>query len=127
MSAQVHEAGFEVVYHNDLSPCNFVFRQQIPVAIIDFDAAAFGRRVYDLGYAAWLWLQIGDEEISPREQVRRLALFANAYGELECSAIVEAMLVRQTIIIQQGRRAANNAMAEWAQAARIWTLRELAV
>ncbi|WP_165504856.1 phosphotransferase [Rhizobium pisi] len=54
MSAQVHEAGFEVVYHNDLSPCNFVFRQQIPVAIIDFDAASFGRRVYDLGYAAWL-------------------------------------------------------------------------
>lgn len=43
-----------VICHNDLSPCNFVFRDGLPVAIIDFDAAASGTRARDLGYAAWL-------------------------------------------------------------------------
>jgi Ser/Thr protein kinase RdoA (MazF antagonist) len=28
----------ETVCHNDLSPCNFVFRDGSPVAMIDFDA-----------------------------------------------------------------------------------------
>jgi Ser/Thr protein kinase RdoA (MazF antagonist) len=32
--------GAEVVCHNDLSPCNFVFRERSPIAIIDFDSAA---------------------------------------------------------------------------------------
>ena len=31
-------AGTEVLCHNDLSPCNFVFRGGAPVAMIDFDA-----------------------------------------------------------------------------------------
>jgi hypothetical protein len=30
----------ETVCHYDLSPCNFVFRRGLPLAIIDFDAAA---------------------------------------------------------------------------------------
>lgn len=37
-------AGFEVACHNDLSPCNTVFRDGHPVALIDFDAAAPGLR-----------------------------------------------------------------------------------
>ncbi len=43
----------EVACHNDLSPCNFVFRDGRPVAIIDFDATELGIRARDLGYAAW--------------------------------------------------------------------------
>ena len=35
-------AGIEGVCHNDLSPCNFVFRNGLPVAMIDFDAVAPG-------------------------------------------------------------------------------------
>jgi aminoglycoside phosphotransferase (APT) family kinase protein len=36
-------SGQEIVCHNDLSPCNFVFRSGKPVAMIDFDNAAPAR------------------------------------------------------------------------------------
>jgi hypothetical protein len=59
------KACIEVACHNDLSPCNTVFRDRRPVAFIDFDAAAPGSRAWDLGYAAWLWLDLGNPEHLP--------------------------------------------------------------
>jgi Ser/Thr protein kinase RdoA (MazF antagonist) len=63
----------EIVCHNNLSPCNFVFRDG-PIAIIDFDAAAW-LAPWDVSYAAWLWLDIGNEDYSPYHQA----------GEFVCS------------------------------------------
>ena len=45
----------EVVCHNDPSPCNYVFRGDQPIALIDFDHAALGPRLRDVAYAGWLW------------------------------------------------------------------------
>lgn len=70
----------EVVCHGDLGPCNTVFVEGMPAALIDFDAARPGRRADDLGYAAWLWLDMGNDELSARAVGRRLALFSAAYG-----------------------------------------------
>jgi len=33
IGARGREVGIEVICHNDLSACNFVFRQQTPIAI----------------------------------------------------------------------------------------------
>ena len=52
----------KVICHNDLSPCNTVFRNHIPVAIIDWDSAAFGERWEDLTYILWLWINIGSHQ-----------------------------------------------------------------
>jgi serine/threonine protein kinase len=117
--------GLEVICHNDLSPCNFIFREGKPVAIIDFDAAAPGSRLMDLGYAAWLWLNLGDEDIEANEQQRRLNLFLSAYGEKDVEKVIEAMLLRQTMLIYEGKRLGNKAMLEWAQSCQAWTIKNL--
>lgn len=115
----------EVICHNDLSPCNFVFREGKPVAIIDFDAAAPGSHIMDLGYAAWLWLNFGDEDVDAVEQQRRLLLFLSAYGESNFEKVIDAMLLRQTMLIYEGKRLGNKAMLEWAQHCQEWTVENL--
>jgi len=81
----------EIVCHHDLSPCNFVFRHDRPVAIIDFDAAAPGSRLQDLGYAIFLWLNLGTDGQSPGEQARRISLFSTAYGRAADRPMIDAI------------------------------------
>jgi hypothetical protein len=49
--------GCEVVCHNDLSPGNTVYRDAgaglVPVAFIDWDTAAPGDRLHDVGHVCW--------------------------------------------------------------------------
>jgi aminoglycoside phosphotransferase (APT) family kinase protein len=116
-------ADSETVCHNDLSPCNFVFRDGVPVAIIDFDAAAPGSRIHDLGYAAWLWLDLGDPEIAQSDQRTRLATFIKAYGIYEADEVVSAVLRRQKMLAAEGRRTGKIEMADWADRSRDWTER----
>jgi thiamine kinase-like enzyme len=113
-------AGSQVACHNDLSPCNFVFVDDCPVAIIDFDAVAPGTAEWDLGYAAWLWLDIGNDEIPPEEQLRRLELFARAYHpELSGNELVTAMIERQRLLAAEPGDAARQV---WASKCLAWTI-----
>lgn len=126
-SPKATKMGIEVVCHNDLSPCNFVFRGESPVAVIDFDAAAPGSRANDLGYAAWLWLDLGSPEVSARVQNQRLSAFIEAYGALRVDSVLEAMLERQALLVKEGRGAGNSALSEWATACNEWTRRNLRI
>jgi aminoglycoside phosphotransferase (APT) family kinase protein len=127
-SPAAYAAGLEVVCHNDLSPCNFVFRSGLPVALIDFDTAAPGTRRYDIGYAIWGWLDLGTPEIEAAEQRRRLALFLDAYGRgLDQAEVIAATLERQRVIIAQGERTGNHAMAKWAAGCLAWTRQHLGI
>ena len=119
-------SGLEVVCHNDLSPCNAVFRAGIPVALIDFDAACPGTRAFDLGYAAWLWLDWGNPDLSAADQIRRLRLFLAAYGpEPTQTDVIESALRRQAILMAAGIRTGNADLAKWASECRQWTLSHL--
>ena len=80
------------VCHRDLSPCNFVFDKDMPVGIIDWDAAAVGNPINDLAYAMWMWLDIGNDERDARDVARRMRVMRDAYGVFAIEAIYAAML-----------------------------------
>lgn len=71
----------EVICHNDFAPYNCVFTDGRLHAIIDFDMAAPGPRVWDIAYAAYRFVPLYDEERwSLSDQCRRLRVFCDAYG-----------------------------------------------
>jgi hypothetical protein len=115
--------GGEVVCHNDLSPCNFVFREGTPIAIIDFDSAAPGARSDDLGYALFLWLNLGTDGPPAREQARRITVFCDAYGIAEDIDLVETIANAISQNIQRLRDQSRPADVRWWQAQLHWVER----
>jgi Ser/Thr protein kinase RdoA (MazF antagonist) len=112
--------GGEVVCHHDLSPCNFVFRDALPVGIIDFDAAAPGERLLDLGYALLLWLNLGTDGPPPAEQASRIRLFCDAYGVEVSEVVLNAVVRAVDSNIEKLRAARRLADVEWWQAQLDW-------
>ena len=110
-------ADSEVVCHNDLSPCNFVFRGADPVGLIDYDAAAPGSRLRDVAYALFLWLNLGADGPDVREQARRARVFLDAYGAQDREDVVEAVLDVQ----REGLGRVEPAAVEWWAAQIEWT------
>jgi hypothetical protein len=83
-------AGSEIAYHPNLSQPNFIFRDMIPVAIIDWDGTRPGPRLAN--FAEFLWAFVhpavyGDGE--PAARMLRVA--ADAYG-WSGPGLVDAML-----------------------------------
>jgi hypothetical protein len=77
----------EVVCQNDLSLPNTIFRQGQPIAIIDWEFAAPGSRLWDLAYAAWWCVPLHRPECAAAlgwppdiDNVKRLRAFGDAYG-----------------------------------------------
>ncbi|MFC4020301.1 aminoglycoside phosphotransferase family protein [Micromonospora sp. GCM10011542] len=72
----------ETVCHRDLSPKNTVYRDSpagpLPVAFLDWDLAAPGRRISDVAFAAWHWAALG-EGADPAELGRRCRVLCDAY------------------------------------------------
>jgi hypothetical protein len=83
-------AGAQVAAHRNLSQPNFVFRDMIPVAIIDWDSAHPGTRVENLGEFLWAFVHpaiYGDGEAAAR--ILRVAVDEYDYRG---NGLVEAML-----------------------------------
>ena len=75
----------ELVSHADITPQNVVFRDGLPVALVDFDMARPGTRVMELLNTAMWWapLQHPDDRAPAHLDVdvpKRLRLFLDAYG-----------------------------------------------
>lgn len=117
----------EVVCHNDLSPCNFVFRSDLPVALIDFDAAAPGSRLDDLGYALFLWLNLGTDGPDADEQARRIKIFTGAYRLAPDAPVVTAIIEAVGTTVARLRREGRFTDVEWWQAQLEWVERQRTV
>lgn len=88
----------EVICHNDAALYNVVFQNQKPVALIDFDMAGPGPRMWDIAYC--LYTSVPLASFSPNyssgaivtyqsslhadKRHRRINMFLEAYGDLEC-------------------------------------------
>ena len=113
--------GHEVVCHADFGPCNCVFEQGVPVAMIDFDVSRPGRRLDDLGYSAWLWLRLGDADLDAEFQATRIAEFFRAYdAAFDLGNALTAILGAQSEIAQ--RAGTPHEVAVWAERSRDWML-----
>jgi Phosphotransferase enzyme family len=88
----------ELISHNDLNLDNIVFRQGRAVALIDFDLASPGCRIWDLACAARLWAPLRPESYidDPRRShvIDRFRLLVDSYGlaREERQALVPAIM-----------------------------------
>ena len=114
----------EVVCHGDPGPGNYVLRDGMPFALIDFDGARPGKREEDVGYAAWMWLHIGNRKIAPEEQRSHLAEFVAAYDAAATWNPREAVLRAQHATVAQLPNSFRWAFIKaWAQGCLAWTVR----
>lgn len=66
----------QVICHNDFAPHNLVFRDGLPVAVIDFDTSSPGPRAWDLAYLAYRLVPLtapGHPETPPSSGAARAA------------------------------------------------------
>nr|WP_272956560.1 aminoglycoside phosphotransferase family protein [Kribbella solani] len=96
-----------VVCHHDPGPNNTIFQDEEPIAFIDFDMAAPGEPLEDVGYMAWTWC-VSSKQSAPEaeRQASQVRLLVDAYGldaDLR-SDVVDAILDRQARNVEFWRR-----------------------
>jgi hypothetical protein len=70
----------EVICHGDFGPWNLVWRDELPVAVIDFDSVHPGDPAEDVAYALRMFVCYGFADAAPSELVRRTEAALQAYG-----------------------------------------------
>jgi Ser/Thr protein kinase RdoA (MazF antagonist) len=80
----------EVVVHGDFGPWNLVWREDVPVAMIDFDDVYRGDPADDVAYALRMFVSYGFAPAAPEELARRTRVALAAYGRsFDVPAILE--------------------------------------
>lgn len=94
-------ARWEIICHSDVAPYNIVYREGLPVGLIDFDVAGPGPRMWDIAYAAFRLAPLSSDAgciglgfSEPPDRLGRLALFCDAYGLDDRTGLLE-MVVRR--------------------------------
>jgi len=76
----------EVICHGDIFPPNVIFRDGLPVALVDWDLAAPMPRLYDVASAANFWVPLAHEEraatfgLTNDRAGERLRILCDGYG-----------------------------------------------
>jgi aminoglycoside phosphotransferase (APT) family kinase protein len=88
----------EIVCHGDVGPHNTVYREGMPVALIDWETIRPNRPEIEFGIGAWKYVPLGDDEYfarsdftEPPDLPRRLGVFASAYGITDPPSVLWAL------------------------------------
>jgi hypothetical protein len=90
----------ECVVHGDPGPYNTIFRDGLPVALIDWDSCRPGPRVDDLGYMAWTWCVQSVGDVPVAEQAAHLRALSRGYGGVEPELLLAAVVRQQTCVAE---------------------------
>jgi hypothetical protein len=98
----------EVICHNDVAPFNSIFRDGRLVAMIDFDSAGPGRRIWDVALGILRWVPVStDPSRHPRNAAVRVRLFCDAYGlGAERADVIDVLIARMRVLREFARREA---------------------
>jgi len=112
-----------VLCHDDLSPCNVVFRDNHPVAIIDWDGVHPDERWQDLTYILWLWINIGGHREN-RNIVSQMSSALRAYGADETTKhdFADKLIQRMNRVLTEADISRNeyDKVKEWVQYSIRW-------
>ncbi len=88
----------EVICHNDFSPYNAVFQNGVPVAMIDFDVAAPGPRIWDVAYSVYRFTSLCEISKQPKFEGescnRQISLFCRIYGLEDTGSLPSVIIER---------------------------------
>jgi 8-oxo-dGTP diphosphatase len=107
----------EIVCHHDTGAYNWRVQGDRVTGVVDWDMAGPGRPIGDVAFIAWNTLPLA-KPIPIDESARRLRLMADAYGDVDPVAILDAVVLRMIAAgdrIEAGQRAGDPGMLNLAK------------
>ncbi|MCY9577884.1 phosphotransferase family protein [Paenibacillus alvei] len=111
----------EVICNNDAALYNVVFQQEAPVALIDFDMAGPGPRMWDIAYSLYTSVPLASftpdyasgsivaykSDLHAAERRRRIHLFFDSYGIPVPNDLRQWIIHRLTVLCETLRNGAS--------------------
>jgi hypothetical protein len=99
----------DVICHGDFAPWNAAWDGLAPVGLFDFDFAGPAAPLRDVAYALEYVAPFRSDETAlrwhgfrvPPDRARRIEVFASAYGLTDVDGLVDAVIDRQRLTIEQ--------------------------
>jgi thiamine kinase-like enzyme len=96
---EFHEATSGTICHHDIAPWNIVLKNDVPIALIDFDEVSTGDCIDDLAYFLWTFLELGSDK--PIEtQTQSIKVLCQEYGYKDGKKLTEKILEQQRLILE---------------------------